>query len=71
MTAGEFIFEWRFTIGGRVLHALRDTSKRQAICGLGLHRSEDWMGTGSQAEYERAERLPLCKRCLQSSGGRR
>jgi hypothetical protein len=27
---------------------------------------DDWLGTGSQDEYEKARELPLCPRCKQA-----
>lgn len=43
----------------------RAISGRRALCGLmpASHLDEDWYGTGSQLEHERAATLPLCKRC--------
>jgi hypothetical protein len=38
-----------------------------ALCGLHTLR---WMGTGSQAEYERSEDLPVCSRCWTKFYGR-
>ena len=29
----------------------------------------EWLGTGGQAEYEKAASLPLCKACAKAAGG--
>lgn len=29
----------------------------------------DWLGTGSQAEYDKAARLPACRHCLRRATG--
>jgi hypothetical protein len=68
--------EWLYLRCGAVVHALDrtgvyglDTSR--AVCGLtALHwlngdlYRRDWLGTGSQREYERAAALPKCERCV-------
>ena len=41
---------------------------RPVRLGAGLVGPAGWLGTGSQAEYERAAALPLCKRCDRSLG---
>lgn len=38
-----------------------------ALCGLSPQWFESWYGTGTQAEHEKAESLPLCKRCEQKA----
>lgn len=35
-----------------------------APCGAGATGIFLWLGTGSQDEYDKAESLPMCKRCL-------
>lgn len=53
-----------YTPSGAMAHLVRRSlyGSRVAACGLYPWPSE-FLGTGTQAEYERAERLPLCKRC--------
>ena len=34
-----------------------------ALCGLQPRLFDDWLGTGSQREHERAAELPVCPRC--------
>jgi hypothetical protein len=63
------VLEWRYVAGGRVVHALDRVGDRlsiMAVCGTAPWGAAYWMGTGSQAEYVKAERLPYCKRCLAS-----
>ena len=57
-------YEWRYTFGGKVAHALQRTYHTAAVCGVGVWVSDQWLGTGSQREYERVEALPSCRRCL-------
>jgi hypothetical protein len=52
---------------GRVAHLLdaglaSPNSCDESLCGK---RTADgfWYGTGSQAEYDEAERLPVCRAC--------
>lgn len=57
-----------FTRTGRVAHLRRDYHSMlgtiDALCGLApLPWDGGWYGTGSQAEYDRADSLPTCKRC--------
>lgn len=54
---------WRYLATGKVVHALNRTHDRGAVCGVDAWPSE-WLGTGNQREYERADDLPLCRRCL-------
>ena len=54
---------WRYLPKGRVRHALRDSGYSTALCGIGVWVFSQWLGTGSQREYERVEELPECKRC--------
>lgn len=58
--------EWRYVPGGRetVKHALTYPVAAAAVCGVTLIPSSDWLGTGSQREYERVEELRPCRRCL-------
>lgn len=41
-----------------------------ALCGRELSWGEAWLGTGNQAEIDRARRLPLCIRCMEAAEGR-
>jgi hypothetical protein len=55
---------WRYCRGGRVRHQITDglgaeRGRGGARCGLWT----EWLGTGSQAEYERLAGLPKCRRC--------
>lgn len=65
--------EWRYLEtkrGVRVKHALRSVvysvtgHVTEAYCGVAPGRSVDWMGTGSQVEYDKVARLPRCKMCV-------
>lgn len=40
------------------------------LCGRSPELFESWLGTGSQAEYDKARRMPLCIRCMNMSEGR-
>lgn len=55
--------EWRYMPGGSVTHALGRPTQPEAACGRYRVPAEDWMGSGSQVEYETAESLPKCKQC--------
>lgn len=59
-------YEWRYLRNGKAKHALSYASARYAICGCGPQwfDPDDWLGTGSQVEYETVAALPECKRCL-------
>jgi hypothetical protein len=53
---------WRYCRNGRVRHQITDHEgggRGGARCGLWT----EWVGTGSQAEYERLASLPKCRRC--------
>lgn len=41
----------------------KDDNTPTALCGRWQWTASDWFGSGSQAEYERAAELPLCKSC--------
>jgi len=61
--------ERRYTRYGRVAHLLdpleysERTGTAAVLCGLWEWYVHSWLGTGSQAEYERAASLPVCKNC--------
>lgn len=48
--------------GGTVAHLVRAAvlGVREALCGF---VAAEWFGTGSQAEYDRARALRLCRAC--------
>lgn len=56
-------WHWRYLVTGKVAHALRPPIAGAAACGVDGWSTE-WLGTGSQDEYERAATLPRCLRCL-------
>jgi hypothetical protein len=62
------VTEWRYMPGGAVVHALAQPSHAGAWCGRYVLPASAWMGTGCQAEYETAERLPKCKQCVAKVG---
>jgi len=47
---------------GTVAHLMAPFGSRYVLCPAGS-RAGEWLGTGSQAEYDRAAALPLCFRC--------
>jgi hypothetical protein len=51
---------------------LREHSRGYPICGYDGRWDHidpvNWLGTGSQAEYDRAAELPLCKLCAARPG---
>lgn len=49
---------------GRVRHALVSPTMGEALCGFGVRAATGWLGTGSQAEYERLAELPVCRSCV-------
>lgn len=73
MTTPRSAVTWRYIPGRNVKHALvlepRSVSghRRYALCGASpvwfRPADEEWHGTGSQVEYETAERLRECRRC--------
>jgi len=46
---------------GRKAHLFYGSMAGSAVCGI--FSPNVWLGTGSQAEYERAKALPPCRRC--------
>jgi hypothetical protein len=67
------VTEWRYLRCGSVVHALSlltttNNLAHVALCGVAPTWLDDWYGTGSQAEYERAATLRRCKRCLTAMG---
>jgi hypothetical protein len=59
--------DWRYTPHGRLVHAL-SLGNAGAACGVTVLPAEEWRGTGSQDEYERAAQLPPCPRCVARVG---
>jgi hypothetical protein len=57
-------YEWRYLPDGSVTHALTSPQECVGECGVGPWTYDQWRGTGSQVEYERAAELPKCRRCL-------
>jgi hypothetical protein len=51
---------------------LREHGRGIPICGRDGRwdhiNAANWLGTGSQAEYDKAEELPLCKLCAVAPG---
>ena len=45
----------------------RSDYHREVLCGRepSLFGDWDWLGTGSQAEIDKARRMPLCVRCME------
>lgn len=63
---------WRYLPTGKVKHALRGDGsyvghQPTALCGTTprwfMPSSDQWWGTGKQAEYDMVETLPECRRC--------
>lgn len=48
---------------GRRAHLSPPFSARSGLCAIAPEWPADWLGTGSQDEYDRAAALPLCRRC--------
>lgn len=61
--------EWRYLPDGRVVHALDKPGDNTAWCGRWILPASQWLGTGSQREYEEAASLPKCGSCLRILGG--
>jgi hypothetical protein len=59
-------YDWRYLPTGKSRHALQDVEDVLAVCGI--PGTPWWLGTGSQAEYERLAGLPMCLRCLRIIG---
>lgn len=45
-------------------------SSGSALCDRSPGLFEEWLGTGSQSETDKARCMPLCIRCMQMSRGR-
>ncbi len=60
--------EWRYLPRGSVKHALARADDAEAACGIYTLPASDWRGTGNQREYETAESLRPCMRCLRKIG---
>lgn len=58
--------EYRYLPGSKVKHELVWERSNSSRCGIVCIPASVWMGTGSQMEYETAQRLPLCKNCERS-----
>lgn len=60
-------WHWRYLNGCKVTHALRmDSMGLDTVAPCNVEGwSSEWLGTGSQAEYETAATLPRCRKCLQ------
>lgn len=50
-----------YTRHGRVAHVI--WADQRAVCHITPTWPDTWFGTGSQTEYEKAARLPVCKLC--------
>ena len=59
---------WGYTRKGVRSHARALHDDEIAACGLDVEDYTNWHGTGTQDEYEKAERLPRCKHCVQVLG---
>lgn len=61
-------WHWRYLANGNKCHALKFIySNADAACGVGGWPSE-WLGTGSQVEYEKAATMTRCRRCARIIG---
>ena len=61
--------EWSYLRTGSVVHARQPLGSTgvlsyTAVCGTSPTWFDFWYGTGTQSEYERADRMPPCWRCL-------
>ena len=52
-----------YTRRGYAAHLSPPSGLRGVLCAVLPMWPGDWLGTGSQAEYELAAELPTCKRC--------
>jgi len=60
---GDETLVYTFT-GTRAHISVSNYLHRSTICGFVPMWGYEFLGAGSQAEYERAASLPVCKRCL-------
>lgn len=51
-------------------HGHSPGSKGPALCGIAPGVSDAWLGTGTQAERERAASLPACRMCERDAATR-
>ena len=60
-----------YTPQGAVAHLQPPLSSgvKTVLCPRMWPWPDGWLGTGSQAEYEKAAALPTCKECLKRAGG--
>ena len=66
---------WRY-LGKRsvAVHGFQQVVTVMALCGVApslFGSSADWLGSGSQAEYDKAASLSLCQNCLRMIGYKR
>lgn len=47
--------------GGKVAHSIPEGGEYSFCVVCRLEPKGDWLGTGNQEEYEKAESLPYCK----------
>lgn len=65
--------ERRYTYGGRMAHLLIYGANvnvfpgTEALCGYAPRADAAWLGSGSQNEEDKSNRLPLCPRCAKSA----
>lgn len=50
--------------GGRLAHLRGERIACETASPQDRYDPDTWLGTGSQAEYDRAASLPLCLRCF-------
>lgn len=53
---------------GSRAHLSAPLTWRRVLCSAEPAGSDDWLGTGSQAEYDKAASLPLCRACKAAFG---
>jgi hypothetical protein len=49
---------------------IEDKPYPTVLCGRSPELFDVWRGTGSQREYDKARRMPLCVRCMTLAAGR-
>jgi hypothetical protein len=58
----DYFFNIKYLPGSKRRH-LVPVGAIRAVCSLQPLFSDAWLGTGSQAEYDRADMLTNCARC--------
>lgn len=68
MTTPPPMFEWLYLARGVTTHAHALDRQYKITAECGVTTWTHWYGTGRQEEYDKAERLPKCAKCVKLVG---